>query len=607
MASHKNFQQDASKHSSKINLFKINRNFKKNDLSKAENFEQQMLLWVGFYRSNPHRFAKDFLNLDLKLFQVILLWAMMHHDYFMYIGSRGIGKSFLSATFLCIRCILYPESKIVIAAGVKSQAINVLLKIQDELMPKSPLLQREIAEVKTSNQDAVIKFHNGSFIRVVAATDSARSMRANLILVDEFRMVKKEIVDTVLRKFLTSPRRPGFMEKPEYQTKEAKEKYAEENKEIYLSSAWYKHHWSYGQMRAYTSKMIQGGDYFVSHLPYQIGIKDDIYSQKRIMNEMTEENFNEITWMMEMEAIWFGESEKAFFKFKDIDVNRKEPDAMYPQEVMELVEGIKKPKKAAGEIRILSADIAMMGGIENDASIFTVLQLKPVGKYYERNVVYMEDIEGAHSEIQAVRLQQLREDFEIDYLVIDGRGNGIAVLDSLMTPLYDEERGVKYKAITVLDTVDEKYASRCKYEDADKIIHVISATKELNMDIAVRFADDLKSNRVKLLTKQQNAVEQLQRNKKLKYTSLDPSVKNLLILPYVQTEFLTHEMLNLETVYSDNGTFSLKEQGKMRKDRYSSVSYGNYYASILEKDRLQRSELSAFDVEDFAIFRKPKF
>lgn len=601
MVSFKNFQTDAAKHSSKINLFKINRNYRK-ETNRSEHFNNQVKLWAGFYRANPHRFVKDYLNIDLKLFQVILLWGMMHHDYFMYIGSRGAGKSFLSAVFLVTRCILYPETKVVIAAGVKSQAINVLLKIQDELRPKSTLLAREIKDISTNTQNARIDFHNGSIIQVVAATDNARSLRANLILVDEFRMVKKEIVDTVLRKFLTSPRKPKYTEKEEY-----KDYPVEENKEIYLSSAWYKHHWSYGQMRAYTKKMVEGGDYFVSHIPYQVGIKEGIYSKKRIMNEMTEDNFNEISWMMEMEAIWYGESEKAFFKYQDIDVNRKEPNAMYPYEVLELVDGIKNPKKQNGELRILSADIAMMGGIENDASIFSVIQLIPNGKHYERNVVYMEDLEGAHSEIQALRIQQLREDFEIDYLVIDGRGNGVAVIDSLMTPLYDEERGVKYQPITVLDTVDERWQERCRYEGAEKVMYIISATKELNMDIAVRLGDDLKSNRIKLLTKQQNAVEMLNRNKKLKYPLLEPSLKNLLILPYIQTEFLTHEMLNLETIHSDNGTFSLKEQGSMRKDRYTSVSYGNYYASILEKNNLRHSDTASVDVSKFAIFRKPKF
>src|SRR5699024_10930333 len=151
----------------------------------------------------------------------------------------------------------------------------------------------------------------------------------------------------------------------------------------------------------------------------------------------------------------------------------------------------------------------------------------PNGKHYERNVVYMEDLEGAHSEIQALRIQQLREDFEIDYLVIDGRGNGIVVIDSLMTPLYDEERGVKYQPITVLNNVDAKWQLLCHYEGDEKMMYIISATKELKMDIDVRLKDDLKSKSIKLLTKQQKDVEMLNRNKKLKYPSLDPSLKNV--------------------------------------------------------------------------------
>lgn len=44
---------------------------------------------AGYYRANPHRFAKDFLLLDLKLFQKILLFMMFKMDYFMYLASRG--------------------------------------------------------------------------------------------------------------------------------------------------------------------------------------------------------------------------------------------------------------------------------------------------------------------------------------------------------------------------------------------------------------------------------------------------------------------------------------------------------------------------------------
>src|SRR5699024_5876157 len=111
MAGYSNYRKDSAKYTSKINLFKVERNHRKNGESKTDKFNRQMHIWVSYYRANPHRFAKEFLGLNLHLFQAILLWGMMHHNIFMFIASRGIGKSFLSAIYLVTRCILYPESK----------------------------------------------------------------------------------------------------------------------------------------------------------------------------------------------------------------------------------------------------------------------------------------------------------------------------------------------------------------------------------------------------------------------------------------------------------------------------------------------------------------
>lgn len=56
---------------------------------KANRILEGVAIWAGFYRENPHRFAKDFLNIKLKLFQKILIYAMMENNYFCYIASRG--------------------------------------------------------------------------------------------------------------------------------------------------------------------------------------------------------------------------------------------------------------------------------------------------------------------------------------------------------------------------------------------------------------------------------------------------------------------------------------------------------------------------------------
>lgn len=46
---------------------------------------------ASYYRANPQRFAEEFLGLKLKLFQKIVLWAMMVFDMFFFLACRGIG------------------------------------------------------------------------------------------------------------------------------------------------------------------------------------------------------------------------------------------------------------------------------------------------------------------------------------------------------------------------------------------------------------------------------------------------------------------------------------------------------------------------------------
>ena len=58
---------------------------------KSERIMNGIAYWASLYRCNPQRFVKDYLNINLKLFQKILLYAMMCNDFFMYIAARGQG------------------------------------------------------------------------------------------------------------------------------------------------------------------------------------------------------------------------------------------------------------------------------------------------------------------------------------------------------------------------------------------------------------------------------------------------------------------------------------------------------------------------------------
>lgn len=56
---------------------------------KSDRVMRGVATWCSFYRANPHRFAKDYLNISLKWFQKILLVMMNLSTNFCYIASRG--------------------------------------------------------------------------------------------------------------------------------------------------------------------------------------------------------------------------------------------------------------------------------------------------------------------------------------------------------------------------------------------------------------------------------------------------------------------------------------------------------------------------------------
>ena len=134
--------------------------------------------------------------------------------------------------FCIVQCILYPGSKIVIASQNLKTSLKIISEKIDDMYKKSPNLRREISDMKMGQNDPGVDFHNGSWIRIVTSNQGSRGGRATLLVVDEFRMVDATVITSVLKKFLTAIRDPGYLKKKEY--KHLKER----SKEIYLSSAW---------------------------------------------------------------------------------------------------------------------------------------------------------------------------------------------------------------------------------------------------------------------------------------------------------------------------------------------------------------------------------
>ena len=547
------------------------------------NRTMETIAWYcGYYRNNIHRFASEFLGLKLKWFQKVLLWAMNYYDAFYFVAARGLGKTYLVALFAVCRCILYPGTKIVACSYTFKQGKELILKITDDFMQKSPLLRNEISKWSTGQNDCFVYFKNGSWMRVVVAAESSRGARSNILLIDESRMVDQKIVDTVLRPMNASPRQPGYLSKSEYAHLQ------EMNKEMYMSSAYFAQSEMYEKVKAYVANSLDPHlKYIIFDLPYQLSIKEGLLMREAIENEMAEATFSDISFMMEREGLFYGSSEDALFDFKVLNNRRIITDGLHNLEYYK-DNNLKIPEKQNGERRILSVDVALLASKKhnNDASALIVHSAMPTSSYdYMDNIVYIETQEGLVTEELGLLTMRFFYQYDCDYIALDANGIGQAVLDYLMADRYDPVYNQTYSALNCID--NPELSERCKVKNAPKVIYAIKATARQNNDMCLALRTGFQNGYINLLVDDNNIENRL--SKIRGYSKLSDVQKSKLKLPYVQTTFLINELINL-THDTSNGLVKVKEKSGMRKDRYSSLEYGYYAVQDLAKKNKPRKQ-----------------
>ena len=306
--------------------------------------------------------------------------------------------------------------------------------------------------------------------------------------------------------------------------------------------------------------------------------------REQVEDEMSEADFNSISWLMEMQSKFYGESEKAFFKFTDLERNRVLPKVIYPRKYYEILKNkdFKYIPKEEGEVRIISCDISSMDSTKgnNDNSVFTIGRLIPSKNKltYDKHIVYIHTMEGGRSDTQALEIRRLYEQYDCDYIVIDTQSFGLSIFDELSKNIYDKEYDVEYEALSCYN--DEEIAKRCFIQDAPKVIWSIKANAQLNSDMHIYVKDELTKGKLRLPVSEQEGREHLSKFKGFKDLPMENQVE--FEMPYIQTSLLINEMINLEKVDTGNNYIKLKEPSTKRKDRYSSLGYLVYVSKQLE-------------------------
>lgn len=248
--------------------------------------------------------------------------------------------------------------------------------------------------------------------------------RANILVVDEFRMVSLNVINTVLKRFLTAPRQPGYLSNPKYAHLQ------ERNKEMYMSSAWYKDSWSFEKAKAFAANMLdETKRYFICSLPYQISIKENLLQREQIEDEMSESDFDDIKFSMEMRSLFWGDADGSFFSFDDVSKRRKLKNPMYPPNII-ANKTYKIPDLKPDERRILSVDVALMASKKhnNDASAIIINSAIPTSSgNYIANIIWMENHEGLNTDDLALVVRRLYSLYKCTDLVVDTMGRNAPI------------------------------------------------------------------------------------------------------------------------------------------------------------------------------------
>lgn len=469
-------------------------------------------------------------------------------------------------------------------------------------MSMSPMLAKEIINIKDNQNEVIVHFRNHSTIRVVPASENGRGYRSNYMIREEFRQIPKEIDDQILSPFQI-PRQTPYMRNNKYY-KENKE-LIEEPVDIYISSSWLDNgHWMWNIVdKAYDEMMVNKPSCLLA-FDESIMLKHNLKTMKYLISEKKKQD--PLTWRIEFLNERVKENAYAFFTYTILQQNQRIKKPFYPRSNFDVRMNKRNTHdipKQKNEIRVISCDMAFVENSNNDNSVYSCGRLLPecikhnraedsdleIINGYRVSIPYIESKQGGDTTKQAIRIRQLYEDFGADYIVLDLRNAGISIYDMLANIMYDEERDIEYPPLTCMN--DEKIANRIKIEGANPCIFVINASQKLNSDIAINFRRYLTEKKIDLLINFQQAQESILPNIKEYNSSESGEEQSFYEAPFLETQALISETTDL--VYEkkeQTGAIVVHEQGNNLKDRYTSVSYLTYFANLLGKDLISSND-----------------
>lgn len=510
--------------------------------------EEQLM----FYRSHLDIFIEDaFPPIKLTRDQHVMMREIGNCVDSKDTCSRGFGKTWLASLAGFGICSLYPGTTVLIVSATAKQATLALGKLK-LLADQNPNIANEISATNAKNLVSVQKdsskctLKNGSEL-ISASIDSARGIRAKVIIVDEALDVDQAELEAVVSPIRNTTREVcfnyGFKDYP--------------SKTITITSACEKSNQYYDSFMKDVIRMSKGDkSVFCCALDYRAaaanGITDISFFEKE------KERMPDLTFQMEYGSKFIGASSNSAFPF----------NLTSPCRTLSTVE-LEQPKNSKSRY-VICVDIATSTAKGSDNTILSVMKFteKSDGSYAKK-LVHMRSYNGKPLDYLA---REVREYFHIRFpntekIIYDARGVGDSFSRFFDQEWLDVTTGKEYPPLVVDDEPLTNSSAR-------QVLHPFRAVNALNQRIYTNLRVALEQKTIELPV-QERIARQSEENK---------SSSELLSI-FLEADALQFEMGNIieKTSSSGNKTYDVPHAGQ-HKDRYSSLAMANDYICELEKE-----------------------
>lgn len=558
---------------------RLNRLINNNDLETNEiQSDEDFSILMGYKEDNffwdrvvEEEFSEDY------------VYDLYVDDSHTFIGNGFVNhNTFINVMAHYLKCVLYPNSHLGIIMPTKTQSAKVTQEKVEEIWRDYPLLEKEVQKSYFAKDYTKIKFKNGSTLDTITAGESSRGLRANGLsfeeIVDEARL-DRDTINEVLLPILAQPRMVSRLGKSPYEHSKT---------ESWVTTAGTKQSFAYEKFNNLLEDMRVSKPSMLLVTSYEMGTYFGTLDEEDVLGKYSDPSYSPLSFDREYRSVFTGASERSLIEsgvMSDLRV-LSEPETHASAE----------DRKNRDIKYVLSYDVARSSNSANANSALSVVKCIARGDgTYQKKLVNLFTMEGTHFKSQAKFLKQKVNEFNASVLIVDHNGLGRGLTDELVQEI---DENPPYAVLN-----DDSY-DQYKRPNSIPMLFLFNASsaKTKNVNVINNFMTVFANHDIQLLKSVAGYRSELTDAQRKKFDK-EPDA----LLPFVQTDLLEDEIMNLEYVQRGNTTTIQEISGKIQKDRYSALAYALYWIYLQETEDKKKMGKKKANPARYMNFKRPKY